>query len=78
MVDLLLFLVMFVGIIATGLLLAVGGVLLASSHERERAKQAWVEMDTLRASRRLHDIASVAFQAMLDEARSARSNEQAP
>jgi Tfp pilus assembly protein PilN len=74
--DLLMLVVMLVGVCVVGSLLGIGVVLLCSSHERQRVQKAWVKNETLRASRRIHDLTSVAFQAMLEEARRARGDEQ--
>jgi flagellar basal body-associated protein FliL len=43
--------------------------LLAWLDEDAAYERARIEMEVMRAERRLHDVASSAFQAMLDEAR---------
>lgn len=67
--DLLTFLVMLIGVMVFGGLMALGIVLSISAHERQRARTAWLQFETLRAARRIHDTTSAAFQAMLDEVR---------
>ena len=54
-------------------LLALLAVLVLASlvvEDDEAAERARIEMEVRRAERRLHDVASSSFQAMLDEARS--------
>ena len=68
--DLLQFVVLLVGIAVVGASLAVGAVLLISSHERQRARQAWLQLETLRAGRRVHDIhPRDQFRPRLDQSR---------
>jgi hypothetical protein len=67
--DLLLFVLLFTGVIVLGGAAAFGIWLAVSAHDRERVRRAWLELETLRASRRIHNLSSQAFQAMLDAAR---------
>lgn len=53
-------------------LMALLAVLILTAYlavSKEKVERARIEMEVRRAERRLHDVASNSFQAMLDEAR---------
>ena len=58
-------------VLAIMVLLALRAVLVLAAclDDETESEQARIEMEVRRAERRLHDVASNSFQAMLDEAR---------
>lgn len=68
------FLIVVLTVVALLALLAVI-VMVALVADDSEAERARIEMEVRRAERRIHDVASQSFQAMLDEA---RAHERSP